>query len=423
MPANRTISFITVALLLIASRGATAAIPRTAAQREIQRLGSSEVLKGSVWGAFAVTAAGDTIVDINGGTRMLPASNVKLITTGAALRRLGKDFRFRTSLAYAGEVVDSTLAGDLYIVGGGDPSLCDRYKVTGDSLGTFDRWVSIIRDAGIASIEGRVIGDGRYFNGDDFFDDWSVEDDCLEYSTGAAGLNIADNMSASVRESPLYCASQFTSHLRGRGIPVTGEASSDTSVPSDSLAVIGYTESARLSDLILVANHESENLYAEALFRQLGKELYGTADYDTSALALSAVLRSMGLGQALKTVKVVDGSGLSRKNYLSPQFIAGFLRTMSSGKDSRIYMLSLPRPGRGTLKNRLSGCPESVRSRICMKSGTMDGVRCFSGYILPSDGDSGKMIAFSIMANNFISGGPALARLMDAMIVSLAAEN
>ena len=58
-----------------------------------------------------------------------------------------------------------------------------------------------------------------------------------------------------------------------------------------------------------------------------------------------------------------------------------------------------------------------------MKSGSMTGVRCFSGYILPSDGDSGKMIAFSLMTNNALPGNLALPLLLDDMIGRLAAEN
>ena len=90
-----------------------------------------------------MTSDGDTLLNINGGVRMLPASNMKLVTTGAALRTLGPGYRFGTRLACKGEIVDSTLVGNLFIVGGGDPSLCDRYKLTGDSLATFAAWKNI----------------------------------------------------------------------------------------------------------------------------------------------------------------------------------------------------------------------------------------------------------------------------------------
>ena len=58
-----------------------------------------------------------------------------------------------------------------------------------------------------------------------------------------------------------------------------------------------------------------------------------------------------------------------------------------------------------------------------MKSGSMDGVRCFSGYILPSDGKPGNTIVFSILTNNAVAPGSQVYPLIDAMIESLANEN
>ena len=396
-------------------------------------MGRSEALNGCVWGLLAVTADGDTLVNINGETRMLPASNMKLITTGAALCRLGPDFSFRTGLFHSGELKDSTLVGDLYITGGGDPSLCDRYLCTGDSLETFRQWREKLAGYGIRSIEGRIIGDARYFNGENYLDDWSVEDFYPDYSSAAYGLNISGNLICTRNDSrtilplipspPLHCASQFSEYLRSTGVPVSGEASCEPELPADSLSLIAETRSVSLSKLIEVTNRESENVYAEAIFRQLGKEIYGTAVYDTAGLALCSVLHSMGLGTALKSVTIVDGSGLSRKNYVTPEFIVSFLREMSGRKEFPSYLNSLPRAGSGTLKRRLASQPEEIRSRVRMKSGSMTGVRCFSGYILPSDGDSGKMIAFSLMTNNALPGNSALPLLLDEMIGRLAAEN
>ena len=58
-----------------------------------------------------------------------------------------------------------------------------------------------------------------------------------------------------------------------------------------------------------------------------------------------------------------------------------------------------------------------------MKSGSMNGVRCFSGYILPSDGDTRKTIAFSLMVNNFVGRQTELAPILDNIILELANEN
>lgn len=402
-------------------RGATAGIPQSPVQEDILKTGDIEGLRGSVWGAFAMTSDGDTLLNINGGVRMLPASNMKLVTTGAALRTLGPGYRFGTRLACKGEIVDSTLVGNLFIVGGGDPSLCDRYKLTGDSLATFAAWKNILLKNGINSIQGGVVSDSRFFDGEDIIGDWNIEDICTDYSAGASGLSIADNKSCSADDAPLHCASEFTFYLRQNGIPVSRSESVGTFIPVDSMKVLGGTESVDLATLIKVTNHESENMYAEALFRQVGKVVGGSSSYDTSRKALCAVLDSMGICSS--GVRITDGSGLARNNLLTPEFIVAFLMRMSGETDFGVYLNSLPGPGSGTMKYRLSGQPTPLRSRIFMKSGTMTGVRCFSGYILPSVGNSGKMIAFSIMFNNFVVSGSTLAPVIDEMIVRLAAEN
>ena len=417
---NRFSILISVALLL-AGGGATAGIPQYPAQEDILKAGSTEGLSGSVWGAFALTSDGDTLVNVNGGTRMLPASNMKLVTTAAALHSLGPEYRFVTRLACRGEIADSTLVGDLFIVGGGDPSLCDRYSQTGDSLATFAAWRDILLKNGINSIQGGVVADSRHFDGDDILGEWSIEDICTDYSAGAAGLSIADNIPRCADDAPLHCASEFTFYLRQNGIPVSRTESAGTFIPVDSMKVLGETVSADLATLAGVTNHESENVYAEALFRQMGKTFAGSASYEASRNAMCAFLDSMGIDIA--GIRIADSSGLSRKNLLTPRFIADLLMTMSRDGNFGVYLGSLPSPGVGTMKSRLDGQPSSLRSRIFMKSGTMTGVRCFSGYILPSVADSGKMIAFSIMFNNFVVPSSALAPVIDEMIVRLAAEN
>ena len=66
--------------------------------------------------------------------------------------------------------------------------------------------------------------------------------------------------------------------------------------------------------------------------------------------------------------------------------------------------------------------PDSIKSRIKMKSGSMGGVLCFSGYILSPDGDRSKTIVFSILTNNFTAPAYAVGSILDEIIVSLALE-
>ena len=118
-----------------------------------------------------------------------------------------------------------------------------------------------------------------------------------------------------------------------------------------------------------------------------------------------------------------DGSGLARKNYITPDFTVRFLTAMSKTASYKDYLASLPQAGVGTLASRLRSAPEAVRARVRMKSGSMNGVRCFSGYILASDGKPENTIVFSIMTNNTVVASSRINFIMDRIITLLAEEN
>ena len=114
--------FVTICTLVLA---AGSALAQTTAQTLVDQQAGREPLKGSAWGIYAVDASsGKVLASHNAGMRMQPASNRKLVTTGVALHAFGPDYRFKTGLGYTGTIEpDGTLNGDLYIIGGGDPTL------------------------------------------------------------------------------------------------------------------------------------------------------------------------------------------------------------------------------------------------------------------------------------------------------------
>ena len=193
-------------------------------------------------------------------------------------------------------------------------------------------------------------------------------------------------------------------------------------VPQKKLKTIGFGQSPKLSYIIRDTNYDSDNFYAETLFNMLSLSLYGGADRDSSALAASELLKRMGLNPD-NACRLIDGSGLSRKNYVSPEFFVRFLKQMYAGKNRDCYLESLPSPGsKSTLKNRMGKAPASLKERVRMKSGSMNGVLCFSGYILSPDGDSSKTIVFSILTNNVTASSSAVGAILDEIIESLALE-
>ena len=121
---------------------------------------------------------------------------------------------------------------------------------------------------------------------------------------------------------------------------------------------------------------------------------------------------------------ISDGSGLSRMNYVSPDFFCRFLTSMMASPHFEDYIYTLPSPGsNGTLSANMKGSPAEMKARIKVKSGSMGGVRCYSGYIIPTEGCKDETIVFSIMVNNCTAPTWKLRQLLDKIMAAFAAAN
>ena len=134
-------------------------------QQVADQMAADPVFSQALAGICVISADGTSIARVNSSKMMVPASNMKLITTGAALHELGGEYRFETSIGYDGEIEEGTLKGNLYIIGGGDPTLGSKDSIAVVLEKTFSQWEHIVRSAGIKEIEGHVVGDGRWMDG------------------------------------------------------------------------------------------------------------------------------------------------------------------------------------------------------------------------------------------------------------------
>jgi D-alanyl-D-alanine carboxypeptidase/D-alanyl-D-alanine-endopeptidase (penicillin-binding protein 4) len=158
------------------------------------QMAGSEVLEEATVG-ICVRSKGRTLIDVNAGKMMNPASNVKVITTGAALHALGNEYRFSTGIGYDGNINDGILDGNLYIIGGGDPTLGSKDSIATSLEVTFAQWEKLIRDAGIKEINGQLIGASRdFFNGMAEEPTWQWNDIGTYYGAGVTGLMFYENM-------------------------------------------------------------------------------------------------------------------------------------------------------------------------------------------------------------------------------------
>ena len=144
---------------------------------------------------------GDTIEAYRADAVIPPASTIKLLTTATILEIWGADYRIETPIRYSGYIKDSTLHGNLYIEGKGDPTLGSRY--IGDQA-FLQKWTEEVRKAGICSIAGDVVADASYFDLTATNPAWLWEDIGNYYAPGIAALAYMDNTMTYTLESGVY---------------------------------------------------------------------------------------------------------------------------------------------------------------------------------------------------------------------------
>ena len=425
------------------------------------------------------TLEGKVLYERDSQVPLTPASNMKLLTTTTALARLGPDFQHETRLVLAGGRQSGKVhTGDMWLIGGGDPTLSFRF----DKAPLLGSVVTAFRAAGIKKVEGGLVVDARVFDEVRLHPSWEASDAEHWYGAEVSGLVLNDNcLDVTVKGGPVATMEPFTEYvrllleakstpernkhnfsilrtesdkrtisirgkvwtkstgltrsipvpdpaafyavvLRGRlgmsGIEVTGrirKAGAEEAAPE------GFTLWRRTAPLLRtlgVINQRSHNLYAECVFKTLGRldpqgkgaELKRQGSWPRGAEVVTRFLCS-DLGLPAAEVTVSDGSGLSRDNLASPRALCRVLRAALSGPNAEHFAASMARPGEeGTLKRRLKTLPEGVSVRA--KTGTLTGVSALSGVI-----ERGKeRVVFSLLIN----GPGASRRHLDPILLAAA---
>jgi D-alanyl-D-alanine carboxypeptidase/D-alanyl-D-alanine-endopeptidase (penicillin-binding protein 4) len=138
----------------------------------------------------------ETIINHNADKSVVIASNMKVVTTAAALDILGEDFTFKTKLEYDGEIMaDGTLTGNLYITGGGDPTLgSSRVRGSLSAEELMSLFFQKIRNFGVKKINGSVVADADFFEENAVPPGWTWSDMGNYFGAATFGLNFNDNM-------------------------------------------------------------------------------------------------------------------------------------------------------------------------------------------------------------------------------------
>ena len=183
---------------------------------------------------------GDVLYRRNADRLFKPASNLKIITGTSALVTLGPDYRYRTPVLARGHRSGDTLAGDLVVVGRGDPSLSQHVAGGTDVLGALRPWADSVAARGIHVISGRVVGDASWFPDPVLGEGWMWDDLPYDYAAPFGALQFNEG-SAIVELTPAAAAGgPATFRLLPTRAPLRVVVSVRT-VPADSGTSLDWT--------------------------------------------------------------------------------------------------------------------------------------------------------------------------------------
>lgn len=402
---------------------------------------------------FSLTK-GDVLYQRNSSQFFIPASNIKLLTSAVALKVLGGEYQFLTTVSTDGEIKKNVLHGNLYLKGYGDPRLVSE-----------ELWMIVkgIRNRGIKRINGDIIADDTFFddklkgvgvgkNGGSEPYNARVSALSLNFNTVTVYVNPAKRIGArpvvtvdpptkyikisnkaktvakgkdyniiagrvkkrghdtvfikgsiktpgyhvylNVSNPTLYTVTVFKEFLEKEGIKIKGNISM-AKQPEDVKELVIH-KSRPLALIIQDMNKISNNFIAEQVLKTAGAERFGAPGTTQKGLDLINQLMET-LGYLPSSYSVVDGSGLSKQNSLSPDQIIDVLKNMYYDFSVRAeYVASLGIMGiDGSVKKRLKEFPK--RRYIRAKTGTLNGASSLSGYV---GAEGGEDLAFSILINS-----------------------
>ena len=446
----------TVAALAVAAACAAIAGPVAAADLDTRLAAALNHpgLRGASVGAFVARADdGQVLFDRGGETMLIPASNLKILTGLAALSAFGPSHRFTTRLSTDAPPDAAGAVGALAVRAGGDPALTSE---------EWWRLAADLRDRGVRHVRGDLILDDTYFDQQRWNPAWdAVSTRAFHAPVGALTANygsfgvvvhppahpgaaaqiaidppiaffdVVDRLKPgggplaitreadgsrdrvivsgapptggdgepifrSVSDPVRYAAAVLRMQLAAVGIAVDGHDRIGP-VPPGFVELLSF-EGKPLAEIMRLMMKFSNNDIAEMLLKDVGAEQSGAPGSWPGGVA-AVRERLVALGIAPSGFAMVDGSGLSHSNRVTPRTLATALRiARASFALGPEFVAALPIAGRdGTLGHRGVGAVDLIRA----KTGLLDGAAALSGLAQARDGTP---LAFSIIVNGYTRG-------------------
>lgn len=407
------------------------------------------------WGLIAISLKdGRVVCGLEAQKLFNPASVQKLLTSIVALDKLGADFRWKTSVYSAKQIENETIDGDLILYGTGasdfNENSLDKFVNELKNKGLKQIKGDIIADE--SYFKGDKFGDGWTWNELQWY--YGAEATALTFNENQTEINLNNgkpvsstcyvetsgevkptqdvdaiglkrevgenkvyvwgnggNLQAkiSVDKPAIWAVKTFKEKLEKAGIKIDGKAKlvdwkSDDKFNIANAIELTSIESKTLGEVVRKMNKDSVNLYAELILRTLGKKFGETAPDENPKinklrgddLAGTAVIKKWLVENNIASdeIRIHDGSGLSRLDFVTPESIGRALVFASQSKFADVFKDSLPVAGNdGTLKNRL----KNVSGKVLAKTGSIMYVNSLAGYAKSSNEDT---FAFVIIGNS-----------------------
>ena len=232
--------------------------------------------------------------------------------------------------------------------------------------------------------------------------------------TGTVPLGKRDfSVRAALPDPARTCADLFSSYLRTHGIGISSNSMQVYSTPDSLRQVVDYSSSSYYT-IAQYTNLTSNNVYAESIFKYLGYKKYGIGSFTNGSRAIMDWFKEKSLNT--DGVTIADGSGLSRLNRTTTDFLCRYLAAVSKEEFRDEFMQSMAKVGEsGTAKNLLPGLPAGITVRV--KTGTMDGVKSYAGYIITPHGQT---LSFAIISNGHDCSDRAVADKLNKILYKIA---
>jgi D-alanyl-D-alanine carboxypeptidase/D-alanyl-D-alanine-endopeptidase (penicillin-binding protein 4) len=357
---------------------------------------------------------GDVLLDRRAGVAVAPASTTKIVTAAAVLAAVGPQKRLDT------RAVAGAAPGEVVLVGGGDPTLTAGAKGTYPGAARLDRLAAQVKaqvkQAGGGPLR-RVVVDAGLFTGPTTGPGWDSDIVTAGFGAPITALTL-DGGRRSPRADARTAAPELTA---GRAFARALRLPASAVVPGSAAPgarQLGSVSSPSMLSMVEYLLTHSDNVLADTLVRQVAIAKRLPASFAGAADAVRLTLADLGLDAA--AAGVVDGSGLSRANRLTPALLTSVLALAGSPHHPELRGILTGLPVAlysGTLADRFARSP-AAGGLVRAKTGTLSGVSALSGVLLDA---SGRRLAFAVVADGVPPGGKDSAeQALDRIAATLA---